>query len=94
MDNLKTSKIYDFSVIMAVYNVEVYLRQAIDSVISQTFGFEKIQLILVDDGSSDKSGEICDEYVGNYPDNIMVIHKEHGGVASARNEGLKYATGK
>lgn len=94
MDNLKTSKIYDFSVIMAVYNVEVYLRQAIDSVISQTFGFEKIQIILVDDGSSDKSGEICDEYVGNYPDNIMVIHKENGGVASARNEGLKYATGK
>ena len=88
MDNLKTSKIYDFSVIMAVYNVEVYLRQAIDSVISQTLGFEKIQLILVDDGSSDKSGEICEKYASEYPDNIIVIHKENGGVASARNEGL------
>ena len=84
---------YEFSVITAVYNVEPFLREAVDSLIQQDFGFEKIQLILVDDGSTDGSGAICDEYAGQYP-NIQVIHKENGGVASARNEGLKYATGR
>lgn len=84
---------YEFSVITAVYNVEPFLREAVDSLIQQDFGFEKIQLILVDDGSTDGSGAICDEYAREYP-NIQVIHKENGGVASARNEGLKYATGR
>ena len=85
---------YEFSVVMAVYNVEKYLREAVDSLISQSFGFQKIQLILVDDGSTDSSGKICDEYQRNHPHNIMVIHKDNGGVACARNDGLKYATGR
>ena len=51
---------YDFSVIMAVYNVEPFLKETIDSLVVQDFGFEKIQLILVDDGSTDGSSEICD----------------------------------
>ncbi len=85
---------FEFSVIMAVYNVEQFLEQAVDSLITQTFGFERIQLIMVDDGSSDSTPNICDEYARNHPKNVIVIHKPNGGVASARNEGLKYATGR
>lgn len=85
---------FEFSVVMAVYNVEPFLREAVDSLVAQDFGFEKIQLIMVDDGSTDSSGAICDEYAQLYPENVMVIHKENGGVASARNEGLRYATGR
>ena len=85
---------YDFSVVMAVYNVEEYLREAVDSLVQQTIGFDRIQLILVDDGSKDGSGAICDEYKERYPQNVIVIHKENGGVSSARNEGLKHATGR
>lgn len=84
---------YKISVIMAVYNVEPFLREAIDSVIGQDIGFENIQLILVDDGSPDGSGAICDEYAGKYPENVTVIHKENGGVSSARNAGLALAKG-
>lgn len=85
---------FEFSVVMAVYNVEPFLREAVDSLIQQDFGFERIQLIMVDDGSTDGSGAICDEYAAQYPENVMVIHKENGGVASARNEGLKYIQGR
>lgn len=85
---------FEFSVVMAVYNVEPFLREAVDSLIAQDFGFEHIQLIMVDDGSTDGSGAICDDYAAKYPENIMVIHKKNGGVASARNEGLKYAKGR
>lgn len=49
--------------------------------------------MLVDDGSKDTSGDICDQYALKYPDNILAVHKENGGVSSARNEGLKYAAG-
>ena len=86
---------YKFSIVMAVYNVEPFLQEAVDSVLQQNIGFkENVQLILVDDGSKDRSGEICDTYKKEYPDNIVVIHKENGGVSSARNEGLKYIKGK
>lgn len=87
-------KEYLVSIVMAVYNSEPFLKETLDSVIRQDIGIENIQMILVDDGSSDKSGSICDEYAQRYPENILVIHKPNGGVASARNEGLKYATGK
>ena len=79
------------SVIIPVYNVEKYLRQCLDSVINQTL--EDIEIICVNDGSTDKSREILNEYA--YKDSrIIVIHKENGGLASARNEGLKHVTGK
>lgn len=85
---------FEFSVVMAVYNVEPFLREAVDSLIAQDFGFDRIQLIMVDDGSTDGSGAICDMYAQQYPDNVIVVHKENGGVSSARNEGMKYATGR
>ena len=90
-DNYK----YKFSIIMAVYKVEEFIEEAIESVIAQDVGFsESVQLILVDDGSPDSSGAICDRYAEKYPDNIKVIHKENGGLCSARNEGLKYIEGR
>ncbi|MDE6947677.1 MAG: CDP-glycerol:glycerophosphate glycerophosphotransferase [Anaeroplasmataceae bacterium] len=94
MENEKTNEYqYKVSVITAVYNVEDYLEEMIESIIAQTIGIENIQLILVDDGSSDTSGEICDRYAAQYPENIVVVHKENGGVSSSRNEGLIHAKG-
>ena len=78
------------SIIVPVYNVEKYLRKCVDSILNQTF--KDFELILVDDGSIDTSGKICDEY--NLKDNrIKVIHKENGGLSSARNAGLDIAQG-
>ncbi len=85
---------YLFSVVMAVYNTERYLREAVNSLIHQDIGFDRIQLILVDDGSTDVSGAICDKYAEQYPNNIHVLHKPNGGVSSARNAGLEYVQGK
>lgn len=84
---------YKVSVVTAVYNVEKYLEEMIMSITSQTIGFENIQLILVDDGSTDGSRQICEKYAAQYPENIVTVYKENGGVSSARNEGLKYAAG-
>ena len=91
-DNEK--KEFLFSVLMSVYQVEDYIEEAIDSLINQTIGFDSIQLILVDDGSTDNSGVICDTYQKKYSSNVIVIHKENGGLSSARNAGLKYVQGK
>lgn len=91
----QSSNAFMFSIVMAVYNVEDYLEEAIDSVINQTLSFEEnIQLILVDDGSSDNSRDIALNYQSKFPNNIVVISKENGGVASARNIGLKHVNGK
>lgn len=79
---------------MAVYNVELFLEEAIESVLKQDIGFrENVQLILINDGSKDGSGKICDRYQAQYPDNIVVVHKENGGVSLARNEGLERIRG-
>ena len=85
---------YDFSVIIAIYNTGRYLDDSIGSLINQTFGFEKIQIILINDGSFDDTKEICLRYQREYPDNIIYKKIEHGGVSKARNIGLKYAKGK
>ncbi len=79
-----------FSVIVPVYKVEKYLHECIDSVLSQTY--RNIEIILVDDGSPDLCPKICDEYASS-DERIKVIHKENGGLSSARNEGLKIAKG-
>ncbi len=86
---------YSFSIIMAVYNVEEYLEEAIESIIHQDIGFlDSVEIILVDDGSTDSSGCICDSYQKKYPDNIKVVHKKNGGVSSARNQGILFAEGR
>lgn len=78
------------SIIVPVYNVEKYLTKCIDSIINQTY--KDLEIILVDDGSTDNSGQICDQYA--IKDNrIKVIHKENGGLSDARNVGIKNSTG-
>ena len=87
-------KQFKFSIIVSIYNVEKYIKEAIDSLINQTIGFEEnVQLILVNDGSTDNSEEICLNYEKNYPKNIKTITKKNGGPSSARNCGLKYVDG-
>ena len=78
------------SVIIPVYRVERFLSRCIDSVIGQTY--KNLEIILVDDGSPDRCGDICDEYACK-DQRIKVIHKENGGVSSARNAGLDIAKG-
>ena len=80
------------SVIIPVYNVEKYLEQCVDSLLNQTYKGE-YEIILVDDGSTDSSGKICDKYQKNNPDKIKVVHKENGGHTSARLEAIRNATG-
>lgn len=81
----------EISVIVPVYKTEKYLRRCIDSILEQTFN--DFEIILVDDGSPDGCPAICDEYTKK-DDRIRVIHKENGGLSSARNEGMKVAEGK
>lgn len=78
------------SVIVPVYNVENYINRCIDSIINQTF--TDLEIILINDGSLDNSGKICDEYL-EIDERIKVVHKENGGLSSARNSGLELATG-
>lgn len=78
------------SVIVPVYNVEKWLQRCIDSILGQTY--KDFELILVDDGSSDNSGAICDDYAKK-DGRIKVIHKDNGGVSSARNVGIDSSAG-
>lgn len=82
---------YKISVIVPVYKAEKYLPSCLESIAAQTV-FDKIQLILADDGSPDNCGIICDEFAAKH-DNVLVLHKENGGVSSARNAGLDAAQG-
>ena len=79
------------SVVVPVYNVEKYLRRCVESLLVQ--GYKDCEIILVDDGSKDSSGELCD-VLANENDNVKAVHKENGGLASARNYGLNYINGK
>ncbi len=78
------------SVIVPVYNAEKTLRRCVDSILAQTF--EDFELILINDGSKDQSGDICDEYAAK-DSRVKTIHKTNGGVSSARNAGLRIAQG-
>lgn len=88
--SMGSSPIPRISVIVPVYKVEKYLPECIDSILAQTF--TDFELILVDDGSPDNSGKICDDYATR-DSRIRVFHKENGGVSSARNLGIDNATG-
>lgn len=81
----------EISIIVPVYNVEKYLQQCLDSILAQSF--ENFEVILVNDGSTDSSGEICSLYTKK-DNRIKIYHKKNGGVSSARNIGVKLCTGK
>ena len=81
---------YFITVIIPVYNAEQYIERAVKSLLDQTT--KEIEIILVDDGSKDASGKICDKY--KQLENVKVIHKENGGACTARNIGLANASGK
>ena len=88
-------KDFKFSIITAFYNTEIYIGESIDSLINQTLNFEdNVQLILVDDGSTDDSLSIALSYQKQFPDNIIVLSQENKGVSAARNWGLKHANGR
>ena len=78
------------SVIIPVYNVDPYIEEALDSVINQTYS--NIEILIIDDGSTDESGEICDRYALT-DSRIVVFHQGNKGLSAARNVGLDHATG-
>ena len=82
-----------FSVIIAIYNAGRYLDDSICSLINQTIGLEKIQIILINDGSTDETEEICLKYQKKYKKNIIYFKIKHSGVSKARNIGMNYANG-
>lgn len=81
----------EISIIVPIYNLEQYLPKCIDSILAQTF--TNFELILINDGSTDRSGKICDDYA-KIDDRVIVFHKENGGIASSRNAGLELAKGR
>lgn len=87
MERKETIKV---SIVVPVYNVEKYLEQCVDSLLAQTIDSKEI--ILVDDGSTDSSGKLCDAYAEKNAC-VRVIHKQNGGLGSARNAGVKHVTG-
>ena len=82
---------YKVSVIVPIYNVEKYIKKCLNSLVNQTL--QEIQIILVNDGSKDKSGEIAKEYAQTYKNKILYLEKENGGISDARNYGIPYAEG-
>ena len=78
------------SVIVPVYNVEKYLNKCVYSILNQSY--RDLEIILVDDGSTDSSGRICDE-LSKLDPRILVVHKNNGGLSDARNAGMKIANG-
>lgn len=79
------------TVVIPVYNCEKYVERAVRSVLSQPCA-NQAEVLVVDDGSKDSSGEICDKLAAEY-NNVRVFHKENGGVSSARNLGIEQAAG-
>lgn len=81
------------SIIVPVYNVEKYLRKCVDSLLAQDLSSEEYEIILVDDGSTDQSGTICDEYAMCHT-NVRAVHQQNGGLSAARNRGIDMSQGK
>ena len=90
-----SDKQFKISVVIPIYNVELYVAETIESVIKQDIGFEEnVQIVLVDDGSPDGSRQICEEYAKRYPQNIQYVYQKNAGVSVARNTGMDYVKGK
>lgn len=81
------------TVIIPVYNVAEYLQECLDSITSQSICMDQIQVILVNDGSTDESESICIRFRDRFPDNVIYVKQENAGVASARNKGIEFARG-
>ena len=79
------------SIIIPVYNVEAYLEQCVKSILDQST--PEVEVILVDDGSTDDSGKLCDKFAAQSKE-LIVVHQENGGLSAARNTGLRFATGR
>ena len=80
------------SIIVPIYKVEQYLSKCIESLLNQDLSPEDYEIILVDDGSPDRCGKICDEYAATFS-NIRVVHRANGGLSAARNSGIETAQG-
>ena len=86
---------YKFSIILPIYNVESFIKDAVESIMEQDIGFDNnIEIIFVNDGSSDRSEEVCLDFINKHPNNMKYIYQENAGVSCARNAGLRLATGK
>lgn len=81
------------SIVVPIYRVETYLRKCLDSLLQQDLTEDEYEIVLVDDGSPDGCGTICDDYASNHS-NIKVVHRSNGGLSAARNSGIDVATGK
>lgn len=91
---MNDNKEFLISVIIPVYNVEDYLQECLDSVAAQSIGMERIQVILINDGSPDGSEAVCLRFRDRWPDNVVYIVQKNAGVAAARNKGIELAEGK
>lgn len=80
-----------FSIIIPVYNAEKFLKESIESILCQSYS--NFEIVIVDDGSTDASGEICDRYARNYPEKLKVLHNKNQGPMAARNSGIYAASG-
>ena len=80
------------TVVIPAYNIETLLEKCVGSVAKQDYPKDKLEIIVVDDGSTDSTGALCDELASKY-ENVTALHKENGGSSSARNLGLKHASG-
>lgn len=85
--------IYDFTIVIPVYNAQQHIRDCLTSLMAQTHGFENIEILMVNDGSTDNSGEICCAFAEKYK-NVVCLSQENAGVSAARNLGIKSARGK
>ena len=90
---VNTERKYDISVIIPVYNCEEYIEKCFNSLVEQDYDFDKIQVIMIDDGSKDDSFSVCTGLKGDY-DNVIAVTKENGGVSSTRNLGMSLAEGR